>query len=247
MSVLEISGLTAGYHRSVPTIRDVAATITSGETVAVIGPNGAGKSTFIKAIFGLCTVHSGRVELDGTPLVGLPASKVVAHGLAYVPQVSNVFPTLTVKENLEMGGFLARRQIRERLAEVTDLFPDLTSAMTRKAEELSGGQRNMLALARALMTRPSFVLLDEPTAGLSPLYVERVWAQVGNIGRSGVGVLIVEQNAHRALQAAQRGIVLVEGRVALTKPSSQLLSSPEVVELYLGGEAAVPRLTGSAS
>jgi ABC-type branched-chain amino acid transport systems, ATPase component len=238
MSQLEIIGLTGGYHPTIPTIRDVSASIRSGEILTVIGPNGAGKSTFIKAIFGLCLRHSGEVRLDGTLLSGLPTSKVVAHGLGYVPQVNNVFPTMSVRENLEMGGFLRRKQIGQRIAEVVEIFPDLEAALPRKAEELSGGQRNMLALARALMTDPAFVLLDEPTAGLSPIYVDKVWEQVNRVATAGVGVLIVEQNARRALETADQGLVLVEGRVALARPARELLDSPEVVELYLGGEGA---------
>jgi branched-chain amino acid transport system ATP-binding protein len=239
MSTLEIVKLTGGYHRSIPTIRNISAAVHSGEIVAVIGPNGAGKSTFIKAIFGLCTRHSGEVRLDGKLISGLVTSKVVAHGLGYVPQVSNVFASMTVRENLEMGGFLRRKEVPRRIAEVTEIFPDLKAALPRKAEELSGGQRNMLALARALMTDPAFVLLDEPTAGLSPLYVDKVWDQVRRVADSGVGVLIVEQNARRALENAQQGLVLVEGQIALSRPAKDLLDSPEVVELYLGGEGAV--------
>lgn len=246
MSTLEIDKLTGGYHRTIPTIRNISASVHSGEIVAVIGPNGAGKSTFIKAIFGLCIRHSGEVRLDGTVLSGLVTSKVVAHGLGYVPQVNNVFAGMTVRENLEMGGFLRRREVPRRIAEVSEIFPDLKAALPRKAEELSGGQRNMLALARALMTDPAFVLLDEPTAGLSPIYVDKVWEQVRRVAQSGVGVLIVEQNARRALESAQQGLVLVEGQIALARPAKDLLNSPEVVELYLGGEGAAPSAEASA-
>jgi ABC-type branched-subunit amino acid transport system ATPase component len=247
-SVLEVSDLTAGYHRSIPTIREVSVRVESGQLVAVIGPNGAGKSTFIKAVVGLCTVHSGQVRLDGELLSGLATSRIVAHGIGYVPQVNNVFPSLTVKENLEMGGYLQRRGVPRRIGEVTELFPDLRAAMHRHAEALSGGQRNMLALARALMTSPKVVLMDEPTAGLSPLYVDKVWEQVRRVGEAGVGVLIVEQNARRALENADQGVVLVEGSVAAYRPASELLDSPEVVELYLGGEGAVAaaEMSGSA-
>jgi len=245
MAQLKVRNLTAGYHRTIPTIRDVSATVSSGEVVAVIGPNGAGKSTFIKAIFGLCTRHGGEVWLDDALISGIAPSKVVAKGLGYVPQVSNVFPSLTVEENLEMGAYLWRREMRERLHEVTEIFPDLRLALKRKAEELSGGQRNMLALARALMTSPEFVLLDEPTAGLSPIYVDKVWEQVTRVAKSGVGVLIVEQNARRALQAADFGLVLVEGSIAMSGPASDILGSPQVVELYLGGEGAGAYAPGS--
>ena len=247
MSVLEISNLTAGYHRTIPTIRDVSVEVTSAEVVAVIGPNGAGKSTFVKAVAALCTVHSGQVRLDGQLLSGLATSKIMAHGLGYVPQVNNVFPSLTVKENLEMGGFLQRRNVTTRIGEVTELFPDLRTAMQRRAEQLSGGQRNMLALARALMTRPKFVLMDEPTAGLSPLYVDKVWEQVRRVAESGVGVLIVEQNARRALENANQGMVLVEGTVAAYRPAAELLDSPEVVALYLGGEGAPAQPVGGGT
>ncbi len=236
MSTLDVIDLTGGYHPTIPTIRKISATVKSGETVAIIGPNGAGKSTFIKTVFGLCFRHSGEVRLDGKVVSGMVTSKLVTQGLGYVPQVDNVFPGMTVKENLEMGGFLRRKKVPERIAEVVGIFPDLREALPRKAEQLSGGQRNMLALARALMTDPTFVLLDEPTAGLSPLYVDKVWDQVRRVADSGVGVLIVEQNARRALENANRGLVLVEGQIALSGPASALLDSPEVVELYLGGE-----------
>ncbi len=238
MSTLEVKSLTGGYHPTIPTVRDISVSVRSGETVAIIGPNGAGKSTFIKAIFGLCLVHGGEVLLDGVNLSGMVTSKLVSYGLGYVPQVNNVFPGMTVRENLEMGGFLRRKEVPERIDEVSVIFPDLHAALSRKAEELSGGQRNMLALARALMTSPSFVLLDEPTAGLSPIYVDRVWEQVRRVADAGVGVLIVEQNARRALENADQGLVLVEGRVALSRPAHELLHSPEVVALYLGGEGA---------
>lgn len=237
MPLLEVRGMVAGYQR-MPIIHGVSVTVEAGEVVAIVGPNGAGKSTFIKAVFGLCDVLSGEVLLNGKNLVGLRPSRVVAEGIAYVPQVRNVFPTLTVRENLEMAAYLWPRDASERIEEVVTMFPDLGRAMRRKAGELSGGQRNMLALARALMVRPVCMLLDEPTAGLSPLFTDRVWEHIQVVAQKGIAVLVVEQNAKRALLSSNRGYVFVNGQVAFEGTGDALLGNPEVVASYLGGGMA---------
>jgi ABC-type branched-subunit amino acid transport system ATPase component len=233
MALLEVRDLVAGY-RGLPIVHGVDLDLEAGELVAVVGPNGAGKSTLIKALFGLSEVMRGEVRLAGRSIAGERASRIVARGMAYVPQVQNIFPSLTVRENLEMGGYLAPHQIEERLAAVVAMFPDLGAAMRRRAGELSGGQRNMLALARALMTEPKVMLLDEPTAGLSPMFADRVWEHVRRVAAHGVAVLVVEQNARRALLTAQRGYVMVNGRVAFSGDGAALVDNPDVVASYLG-------------
>jgi branched-chain amino acid transport system ATP-binding protein len=238
MALFEAVAVTAGYRRS-PIVHDVSLRLDAGEVATIIGPNGAGKSTFIKAVFGLCDVLGGEVRLDGRDLAGLKPSRVVAAGIAYVPQVLNVFPSLTVRENLEMGAYLNPDLVAEQTERVFAMFPDLGHAAGRRAGELSGGQRNMLALARALMTRPRVLLLDEPTAGLAPIYADRVWEHVAEVRHSGVAVLIVEQNARRSLEAADRGYVLVAGRLVREGPARDLLASDDVAALYLGTSRAV--------
>lgn len=233
MALLEVNDLVAGYGR-MPVVHGISLTLERGEVAAVIGPNGAGKSTLIKAIFGLCDVLGGDVALDGGSICGLSPSRLVSRGLAYLPQVENIFPSLTVRENLEMGAFLQPKGAAKRIDELTGMFPDLGPALKRPAGELSGGQRTMLAMARALMMQPTILLLDEPTAGLSPLYADVIWEHVDQVVASGVTVLMVEQNARRALEAADHGFVLVAGRLARQGTGQELLASDEVVELYLG-------------
>lgn len=233
MALLEVDNLVAGYGRT-PIVHGISLAIERGQAAAVIGPNGAGKSTLIKAIFGLCDVLAGDVRLDGARLTGLPPSQLVSRGLAYLPQVDNVFASLTVKENLEMGAFLRPKVVGRRIEELTRMFPDLVPALKRPAGDLSGGQRTMLAMARALMMEPTILLLDEPTAGLSPIYTDHIWDHVAAVVASGVTVMIVEQNARRALETADRGFVLVAGRLVREGTGQELLASDEVVELYLG-------------
>lgn len=234
MPLFDVQGLSAGYGRA-PIVHEMSLSLEGGKVAAIIGPNGAGKSTFIKAIFGLCDVLGGKVQLSGQDLHGLRPSRIVQRGIGYVPQVENVFPSLSVRENLEMGAYLKPQGVSERITELTQMFPDLGTALKRRAGELSGGQRNMLALARALMMHPKVLLLDEPTAGLSPIYQERVWEHIATIAASGVGVVIVEQNARRALQAADFGYLLVAGRLAQSGTGQELLTSTDVVAHYLGG------------
>ncbi len=211
MCVLKVDGLTAGYGR-VPVISDVCLEARVRQVVAIVGPNGAGKSTAMKATFGLVGRDAGRVLLDQADITRLRANEVARAGMAYVPQVENVFAAMTVEENLELGALVNRRNLDARRSEVFDLFPDLATARRRRAGQLSGGQRNMLGMARALMSDPKVVLLDEPTAGLSPANVDVVWAQVRRIAELGTSVVVVEQNVDRALQSADWVYILVAGR-----------------------------------
>jgi len=238
MPLFEVRKLTAGYNRN-PIVHGVDLELEAGKMAAIIGPNGAGKSTLIKAVFGLCDVLGGEVLIGGKSVGGLRPSQVVSSGIGYVPQVDNVFPSLSVRENLEMGAYLNPKDIAQRIDEIVAMFPDLKAAMRRPAGALSGGQRNMLALARALMTRPRVLLLDEPTAGLSPIYVERVWEHVAKIVESGAGVVVVEQNARRALMASDHGYLMVAGRLAQQGTGKELLESEDVVAHYLGGSQVV--------
>lgn len=233
MAFLEVDSLIAGYGR-VPVLHGISLSVERGEVAAFIGPNGAGKSTLIKAIFGLCDVLGGSVTLDGSRLDGLRPSKVVARGLGYLPQVDNVFPSLTVKENLEMGAFLQPKNAARRIDEIIEMIPELARTLKRAAGELSGGQRTMLGLGRALMTQPTVVLLDEPTAGLAPIVADRIWEHISAVVARGTTVMIVEQNARRALEAADRGFVLAAGRLAREGPARDLLNSDEIIELFLG-------------
>ena len=232
--LLEVVDLVAGYIPGVDILRGASLEVHPGELVGIIGPNGAGKSTLIKAVFGLVGVRSGRVALRGDDLVGLAAHDLVERGVGYVPQVRNVFGTLTVEENLRMGIFLRPERFAERLEEVTTLFPILRDRRSARAESLSGGQRQLLAMGRALMMEPSVLLLDEPSAGLSPAMQDEVFDRIREINRSGVSILIVEQNAHRALAICDRGYVLDQGRDAYTGTGRELLEDPKVIELYLG-------------
>ena len=231
--VLETRELVAGYGE-VDILHGVSVSASSGEMVAVIGPNGAGKSTLLKAIFGLLPVRAGTVLLNGVDVTGRPPDQLVQNGLSYVPQVENVFPTLTIQENLEMGAFTRRNGIRERMDEVLRLFPDLADRKGDKTGKLSGGQRQMLALARGLMLDPQVLLLDEPSAGLSPKMVGAIFERIKLINDAGTAVLLVEQNAREALSLCWRGYVLAMGRNRLEGEASGLLNNEEVGRLYLG-------------
>jgi branched-chain amino acid transport system ATP-binding protein len=237
---LDIHGLTAGYGGP-PIIEDIVVRAKAGEITALVGPNGAGKSTLLKAIAGVIRPSAGTVTLGGLDVSGRPPEQLVRAGLSYVPQVANVFPNMTIRENLEMGGYVRRRRgLKARIDEMFTLFPDLQTASRRPARTLSGGQRNMLAMARGLMTEPSVMLLDEPTAGLSPIYVTAVWDHVVTVRALGVAVVVVEQNTRRTLQYADWAFVLTLGRNALEGTGKDLLSNPEVANLYIGGQVALP-------
>ncbi len=210
-----------------------------GEVVGVIGPNGAGKSTLIKAMFGLVTVRAGHVRLRGDEITNLAAHSLVSRGVGYVPQSNNVFPSLTVVENLEMGLYLRSRTFSERYAVVTGLFPLIGQRAKQRAGSLSGGERQMVAMARALMMDPAVLLLDEPSAGLSPANQDDVFARVADINGAGVSVVMVEQNARRCLQICDRAYVLDQGTNAYTGTGTELLHDPKVIDLYLGTLARV--------
>ena len=226
--------MVAGYVPGVNILNGCTLTLTEGEVVAIIGPNGAGKSTLIKTIFGLIPVREGSLTLRGSSIAGLPAHSLVERGVGYVPQTRNVFPSLTIEENLQMGAFLRPRTFSERFAVVSELFPLLGERRRAKAGSLSGGERQMVAMGRALMMNPSVLLLDEPTAGLSPIYQEEVFQRVKEVNSTGVSVIMVEQNARRCLQICDRGYVLDQGRNAYTGSGRDLLNDPNVIELYLG-------------
>ncbi|MDR0342589.1 MAG: ABC transporter ATP-binding protein, partial [Nocardiopsaceae bacterium] len=202
MTALRAEKITAGYGR-VPIIRDVSVTVEDGALAAIVGPNGAGKSTFAKAVCGVIRSSSGRTFIGDRDLTDLPGHLIARHGLAYVPQNQNVFPSLTVTENLEMGAFTRKSGVRQRIAEVLDVFPDLRKATGKRAGVLSGGQQNMLAMARGLMLDPRVMVLDEPTAGLSPAYTSVVWDQITKITQTGTAALVIEQNVDRALAGAR--------------------------------------------
>ncbi len=226
--------LVAGYLPGVDILRGASLDLHRGELVGIIGPNGAGKSTLIKALFGLVPVRSGSVVLDGRDITGLPAHQLVARGVGYVPQTRNVFPSLTIEENLKMGCFLKPHTFAERLDAVAELFPLLAERGSDRAGLLSGGQRQMVAMGRALMTDPSVLLLDEPSAGLSPLNQDEVFARIDQVKSSGVSVVMVEQNARKCLQIADTAFVLDQGRNAHSGSGRELLDDPTVIELYLG-------------
>ncbi len=234
-TILDVQGVTAGYGGP-PIISDVSLRAARGKLTALVGPNGAGKSTFIKVVAGLIKPDSGRVMLEDNDVTGVPAQLLVRRGISYVPQVANVFPTLTVLENLEMGAYTRRRGIKEKIDELCGMFPDLHPALKRQARTLSGGQRTMLAIARGLMLDPHVLLLDEPTAGLAPKFIDKVWEQVLTVRQLDVAVLIVEQNTRRTLRHADWAYVMVLGRNALGGTGEQLLDDPEVVNLYIGKE-----------
>jgi ABC-type branched-subunit amino acid transport system ATPase component len=230
---LAAHGITSGYGE-VPIIRDVSITVGHDEIVTIIGPNGAGKSTLLKAVFGLLPAWQGEVSLAGGDVTGMPPEQLVRHGLGYVPQTDNVFPSLSIRENLAMGGFTRANGVEERIDWVFELFPVLAERPRERAGRLSGGQRQTLALARALMLEPAVLLLDEPSASLSPRMVETVFASIVEINRRGTAVLMVEQNARQALAISHRGYVLASGQNRLQGLASDLLGSDEVRRLYLG-------------
>jgi branched-chain amino acid transport system ATP-binding protein len=237
--LITIDNVVAGYIPEVDILRGVDFELGRGELVGIIGPNGAGKSTMLKALFGLIPVREGSVILDGEEITNLKAHQLVSRGVGYVPQVSNVFPSLSVEENLQMGIFLQPKRFDERLNFVSELFPRLGERLNQRAGSLSGGERQMLAMGRALMMDPKVLLLDEPSAGLSPALQDQVFVRASQINRAGVSIIMVEQNARRCLQICHRGYVLDQGRNAYTDSGDALLRDPKVIELYLGTLAKV--------
>jgi branched-chain amino acid transport system ATP-binding protein len=226
--------LTAGYIPGVNILNGSDLYAKKGELVGIIGPNGAGKSTLLKAMFGLVKVREGKVTLGDQDITNVRADQLVKMGIGFVPQTNNVFPSLTIEENLEMGCFQAPKKFDERFAFVTDLFPALGERRAQRAGQLSGGERQMVAMGRALMMDPSVLLLDEPSAGLSPALTDEVFVRVREINATGVTVIIVEQNAMRCLQICDRGYVLDQGRNAYTGTGKELATDPKVIQLYLG-------------
>jgi branched-chain amino acid transport system ATP-binding protein len=237
---LSVKALEAGYVPGVPIVRGVGFALAAGEILAVLGPNGAGKSTLVRAIAGLVPRFAGEIALGGESLADLPPHRVVAAGFAYVPQVANVFADLTVDENLALGGYTLKRGRAERMARVFELFPDLVAKRRAKAGRLSGGQRQMVAIGRALMVEPRVLALDEPSAGLAPIVVEHVFRMIARVAASGVAVLVVEQNVRAALAAADRAMVLAEGVERIAGPAAEVAANAAIAEIYLGGAPSAP-------
>ena len=236
---LRVTQIEAGYEPGLAIVRGASLDVAAGEIVALLGPNGAGKSSLIKAVAGLLTVSAGRVELAGQDITNLAAHKMLARGLAYVPQTENVFANLSVGENLELAAALQKVKHRERLPALYSMFPDLARQRSLLAGRLSGGQRQMLAIARALIRVPTVLMLDEPSAGLSPRLVGEVFAKLREIRASGVAILLVEQNVKAALAVADRAAVLVEGVQRIVAPAADLMADERIAELYLGRRSAV--------
>ncbi len=234
MTILKTEGITAGYTK-VDILHEVNIRVKSGEIVSIIGPNGAGKSTLLKTIFGILNPREGNVTLKNEDITGLKPDKIARKGISYVPQVDNIFPSMTIQENLEMGAFIRNDDYSQRLDEIYDLFPILKERRKQKAGQLSGGQRQMVAMGRALMVDPRVLLLDEPSAGLSPILVADIFEKIIEINETGVSIIIVEQNAHEALKMANHGYVLAMGKNVLDDKGDALLTNEEVGRLYLGG------------
>ncbi|MBX0301044.1 ABC transporter ATP-binding protein [Cryobacterium sp. 1639] len=233
-AVVEVKNVTAGYVPGVNILNECSLTAYDGELIGIIGPNGAGKSTLLKSIFGLVKVREGEIRLRGDNITNLKANKLVSKGVGFVPQTNNVFPTLTIQENLEMGMYQKPKGLAERLEFVTEIFPELGKRLTQRAGSLSGGERQMVAMSRALMMGPHVLLLDEPSAGLSPVRQDEAFLRVKEINKAGVTTIMVEQNARRCLQICDRGYVLDQGRDAYTGTGRELLNDPKVIGLYLG-------------
>ncbi|MDA0716054.1 MAG: ABC transporter ATP-binding protein [archaeon] len=232
--LLEVSNLSGGYG-SVQILYDIDLYIDEGEFVTIIGPNGCGKSTFIKTLFGIATYYGGTVSYRGESIEKMRTDQLVRKGIAYVPQVNNVFPTLTVEENLQMGGnALPSPILKQRIERALNMFPDLRSREHDLAASLSGGERQMLAISRALISDPSFLLLDEPTAALSPLYQQQIIERIDNLRKEGITVLIVEQNARLSLARSDRGYIFASGKVVHTGDADFILNDPEIGEYFLG-------------
>lgn len=232
-AALRVEGITAGYGGA-PIIEQVSIKAHRGAITAIVGPNGAGKSTLLKAVAGLIRLTAGRIFVEGKEITGQPAEKVVRRGIAYVPQVENTFPDLTIRENLDMGGYIRTSGVRERIEQLFEFFPDLKASAHRRASTLSGGQRTMLALARGLMVDPAVLILDEPSVGLSPRFQGVIWERIEQIRATNVAIVIVEQNTRETLRHAQWAYVLVLGKNRLEGTGRDLLEDPEVVNLYVG-------------
>jgi branched-chain amino acid transport system ATP-binding protein len=234
MGLLSVAGLVAGYSAGDEILKGVNLVVDEGEIITIIGPNGAGKSTLLKAIAGILKLKSGTISLAGRRIDGRPAREISTLGIAFVPQEHNIFPTMSVVENLEIGGYVDRHRTRDRIAGILERFPILAQKRRHAARTLSGGQRQTLAMAMALMVEPALLLLDEPSAGLSPIAAEALFETIGAINRAGVAIAMVEQNAREALAIAHRGYILVDGRNSRSGRAAELAADPEVRRLFLG-------------
>ncbi|NOX39469.1 MAG: ABC transporter ATP-binding protein [Alphaproteobacteria bacterium] len=227
--------MSGGYGKGPDILHDCTVAVDPGQIAVIVGPNGAGKSTAMKAIFGMLDVRKGAVRLDGEDITRLSPQDRVAKGMAFVPQNQNIFTSMTVEENLEMGAFLRRDDISETMEQVYELFPILRDKRRQAAGELSGGQRQQVAVGRALMTQPKVLMLDEPTAGVSPIVMDELFDRIIEVARTGISILMVEQNARQALAIADKGYVLVQGRNRYTDTGEALLADPDVRKSFLGG------------
>jgi len=227
--------MTGGYGNGPDILHACTIAVDPGEIAVIVGPNGAGKSTAMKAVFGMLNVREGAVRLDGEDITKLSPQDRVSKGMGFVPQTSNIFTSLTVEENLEMGAFIRKDDFSETLEQVYGLFPILKEKRLQAAGELSGGQRQQVAVGRALMTQPKVLMLDEPTAGVSPIVMDELFDRIIEVARTGIPILMVEQNARQALEIADKGYVLVQGRNAHTGTGKELLADPEVRQSFLGG------------
>lgn len=235
MAFLIGENMTGGYGRGADILHDCTIGVEKGEIAVVVGPNGAGKSTAMKAVFGMLNIHTGRVMMDGEEITSLSPQARVQKGMGFVPQTSNVFTTMTVEENLEMGAFIRDDDIAGTMEQVFELFPILKEKRKQPAGELSGGQRQQVAVGRALMTQPKVLMLDEPTAGVSPIVMDELFDRIIEIAKTGIAILMVEQNAKQALNIADKGYVLVQGRNRYTDTGEALMADPEVRKAFLGG------------
>lgn len=234
MSYLSATHMSGGYGGA-DILHDCELSVEKGEIAVIVGPNGAGKSTAMKAVFGMLNIHTGSVVLDGLDITKLSPQERVYKGMGFVPQTSNIFPTMTVAENLEMGAFIRTDDFKETMEQVYEIFPAVYEKRNQNAGELSGGQRQQVAVSRALMTKPKLLMLDEPTAGVSPIVMDELFDRIIEVAKTGIAVLMVEQNARQALDIADKGYVLVQGANAYTDTGAALLADPEVRRTFLGG------------